>query len=455
MPIFKYTVANKEGKKLSGTVEAPDEQIARTELNNLGFSILSFQETKEVPKVDPKLTKFIFEAIDKNSKLITGSIPSKTQEDAFKKLSTEYALTVTAIWEQGASGEEIENARKKGPQFLQEELTKEIEKSQEKNLEQQKEEQFLKNKIETIISQVTQLLKDLDKELDPNTKKEISKRINKLLRIKQSKNLNYILSTAENLLEFMEDQEKELKEKGYQEKRLELQMKTKKLLNELHESSKPKTLSEDILRKIENWEDVHKKEKKGEIAVKFITRFLEKIKKIFQTPEELKVIKNQIKIYNKQLWEFAKLYIKEPTKEYKAKVKESLKTIWKARKKAKHSLKYAKQILKKREKIQKTETHLVLSFIEEMNSLTGWLLAFYLVYYLISLYITTKNFSLPIIPQGFYVYESQLFKYVLVILFLLHATTSLKVNFFRKSLIASIILVPVFIFGTIVILLNF
>ena len=70
MAIFKYSVANTEGKKLSGTVEAPDESTARTELNNLGFSILLLQETFEQPKLDASLSKFVFEAIDKNSKLI-------------------------------------------------------------------------------------------------------------------------------------------------------------------------------------------------------------------------------------------------------------------------------------------------------------------------------------------------------------------------------------------------
>ena len=105
--ILKYTVANKEGKKLSGTVEAPDENTARTELNNLGFSILLLQETKETPKIDSSLIKFIFEAIDKNSKLISGSIPAKNEEDALNKLSTEYSLTGSAIWLENSTSEQI------------------------------------------------------------------------------------------------------------------------------------------------------------------------------------------------------------------------------------------------------------------------------------------------------------------------------------------------------------
>jgi hypothetical protein len=458
MPIFKYTVANKEGKKLSGTVEAPDEQIARSELNNLGFSILELKETKQAPKIDSKLTIFMFEAIDKNSKLVSGTIPAENQEDAFKKLQTEYALTVTGIWEQGATEEQIAAARRKGTKSLQDELIAEEEKAHEQNLAQQKEEQFTKTKIETILHEVHELLQTFDKDIDLDKKAEINKKINKLLRIKHSKNLNYILSTAEELLNYIQEQESELKIKGKQDKRFELHVKTKKLLNTLQKSSRPQTISEDILSKIDNWIKTHGgKEKDKKTSTIVIGSILQKIKSFFVTPPQLQVIKDQIKVYNRQLWEFAKLYFKEPTKEYKEKVKNSLKTVWKARKKAIHSLKYAKKLIKERKKAQREEAqeNVIATFIEELNSLTGWLLAFYLIYYIVSLYLTTKNFGLATVPKAFYVYDSHLFKYILSIIFLLHATTALKINFFKKSIIANFVLAPVFIFGSIIVLLNF
>ena len=95
------------------------------------------------------------------------------------------------------------------------------------------------------------------------------------------------------------------------------------------------------------------------------------------------------------------------------------------------------------------------SFIGELNALTGWLLAFYIIYYFVSLYLKTKDFGLSGIPKGFIVYESRIFKYILVTLFLLHITTAIKINFFKKNLIADIILLPVFIFATIISILNF
>lgn len=456
MPIFSYTVANKEGKKLSGTVEAPNEQTARVELNNLGFSILELKETAQAPQIDSKLTKFFFEAIDKNSKLVSGTIPAENEGEAFSKLKSEYALMVSAIWKEGASEKEIAEARKKGTQSLQDELVKEEEQKAKEDLNQQKEEQFTKTKIEYILKEVHNILQTFDQDIDMEKKAEINKRLNKILRIKQSKNINYILTSAEDLLKYIQEQEKNLKEHGKQEKRLELHLRTKKLLDELNKTSSPKSISDDIITKINTWEQSHTgKKEKEKATTMFVGSILIKVKSWFTTPPQFAAIKEQIKVYNRQLWEFVKLYFKEPAPEYKAKVSSSLKTIWKARKKAIHSLTQAKKLLKERKRAEQSDEHIIMSFIEELNTLTGWLLAFYLIYYMVSLYLTTKNFGLTEIPQAFFVYDSQLFKYILAIIFLLHATTSLKVNFFRRSVIASFILIPIFLFGSIVVLLNF
>lgn len=457
MPIFKYTVANQEGKKLSGTVEAPSEKIARKELNNLGFSILQLTETQEAPTIDSSLNIYIFEAIDKNSKLINGTIPSKNEEEAFTKLHEEYALTVTAIWPQGASEEEINEAKKKGNIRVQEELQKveqNITKSKEKNLQKEKETAFTKAKIETVLNQVNKLLSEFDQEFEKDQKLEINKKINKLLRIKNSTNLDYILSSAEDLLTFIQKQEVTLKEKGHQDKRIELQMKTREMLDELNKKAKPQSLSEDIIQKIETWES-HKEEKKEVYKEGFLAKTLNKTKKLFKSKPEIMVIKQQIKIYNRQLWEFSKLYFKEPTPEYKEKVKNSIKTIYNARKKAKHSLKHAIAILKERKQQKAEEDQIMTTFTNELNAFTGWLLAFYIVYYFIALYITTKNFGLTSIPDGFLVYKSHIFKYALGIIFILHSTTSVKLNFLQKSKIANIALPIIFIFGSIIVLLNF
>ena len=453
MAIFKYTVANKEGKKLSGTIEADSEETARKELNGLGFSIFALQETQSLPTLDQKLKKFTFEGVDKNSNLLSGTIPAETEQEAASRLESEYNLTITAIWPDGASEEEIKKAQATGSAKLQEQLKIDLEESKTKNLEQQKQEAFIKTKIETILKQVTDLLQKFDQQFDPEQKAGINKRINKLLRIKNSNNYDYILTTAHELLSFIEEQEKSFKEKGFKEKEFELKVKTTRLLDELNRSATPKTISEDILNRINDWESHHKN--KLSVTVKFLAKILMYIKKLFETPPEIRVIKEQIHTYNKQLIEFVKLYFKEPTKEYKDKVKKTLGTIWRARKKAKHSLKQVKKLLRERHREKAIKEQLTLSFIIELNSLTGWLLFFYATYYFVSLYLSTKDFGIDIVPQGFSVYESHIFKYLLVIIFLLHVTTALKVNFFKKSLLANVLLPTFFVFATIITLLNF
>jgi len=458
MAIFKYTVANKEGKKLSGTVEAPEEQTARIELNNLGFSILSLEETTEAPQIDSSLTKFAFEAIDKNTKLVSGTIPAKDEPEALEKLKTEYSLTVSAIWPENATPEQIIEAKTRGSQQLQQALkTAETENATatitEEAIEQQKKNQETRAKIDNALNEVSVLLKEFDGEFDPKQKNEINKKIDKILRIKNSTNLAYILDTATELLEFIQAQEKSLKEKGHEEKRLELKMETSKMLDELNSTHK-KTLSEDILGKINKWQ-AQNTTANTSTGNKILNSLLNKIKGLFETPPAILALKEQIKAYNKQLWEFAKLYFKEPTPEYKEKVKNSLKGIWQARKKAVENLKQIKKQLKESSKEPKAEENIILSFVEEINAFTGWLLTFYVIYYFSSLYINTKDFGLSSIPKGFEIYNSHIFKYVFVILFLLHAGTSIKVNFFRKNILADIIIVPVFIFGSIIALLNF
>lgn len=455
MAIYKYTVANREGKKLSGTVEAPDETTARKELNNLGFSILLLQESPDNTPEDNSVKKFIFEAVDKNSRLVSGTIPASNENEALERLETEYSLTITAIWDKNAGEKEIEEAKQKGSRRLQERLKSEVEYTRSKNLEAQKEEEFVKTKIETVLTQVNEILQKFDQTFDQEQKSEIHKRINKLLRIKNSTNFDYILLTAYELLQFLEKQENKLAEKGYKEKEFELKIKTKRLLDELNKSEAPQTISEDIVKRINEWELHHRQGTEASVSTKIFGKILHKIKTIFQDPLEIVVIKDQIKVYNKQLWEFIKLYFKEPTPEYKDKVKKTISTIWRARKKAKSSLHYVKKIIKDRKKQEKLETSFSFSILEEINSLTGWLLLFYIMYYFSSLYLNTKAFGFQNIPAGFHVYDSRIFKYLLVIIFLAHSCSSLKINFFQKNKIANIILPVFFISATIITLLNF
>src|SRR3989338_5299487 len=98
---FKYTATNNQGKTLSGIINAGNETLARTQLNNLGFSILELKAiTDDVISPKPKsekLEKFEFEALDKNGKKIAGTIPAKDPVLAYKRLFEEYHFTIQQL----------------------------------------------------------------------------------------------------------------------------------------------------------------------------------------------------------------------------------------------------------------------------------------------------------------------------------------------------------------------
>ncbi|MBL4695126.1 hypothetical protein JKY72_07215 [Candidatus Gracilibacteria bacterium] len=441
MPVFKYTVANREGKQLRGSVEAPDQNIAKSELSNLGFSVLTLEESAEILKKSNS-PKFAFEAKDNNGKSISGTIPAKDRKEAFTRLQREYNLSVDVLWKEGS-------ANKEDTLSLQSEESERIEKEKEQKIDEQKEKQFVKTKVEHLLQKVNEIIQKYEQDFDKQQNAEIQKKINKLLRIKSSTNTDYILKTAEELLEFIQSQEKTLKEKGNTDKQISLKMETKELMRELNTGSKPKTLSGDIIGKLERL--------KNNTNSEILTNFPEKTRNFFKTPATIKVIKEKISNYNKQIFDFVKLYFKEPTPEYKEKVKNSIKEVWEKRKSAVQNLKQVKKGIKehKSSEKEKKKEGFYLKASEEINALSGWLLAFYTTYYFASLYLSTKDFGFSEIPKGFAVYDSKLFKYILIFLFLLHASTALKTNFFRQNALANIILPGIFIFGSIIAFLNF
>ncbi len=448
MAVFKYTIANKQGKKLSGTIEATDEKSARSELNSLGFSVLILRETAEpLSPENPEFIKFFFEAIDKNSRIVSGTIPAKSEEEAFLKLKNEYNLTASAIWQQNSTPKQIEDARQKGSGKLQEEIVKKEQMSVDDESEEKQQEAGSRVKINNVLNEVSTLLKTFDKDFNPQQKAEINKKIDKLLRIKNSTNFDYILETANDLVKFIQSQEEEFKKQGHDEERIQLKIQTNQMIQDLNKTKKP-SLSETFFKKIERFEKKYQNNK-------YFRPFLRIIKRFFASPPEVLEIKKKIQAHNTKIIELFKLYFKEPTPEYKQKVKESIKNVWVARKESIKDLKEIKKKFKSQQSEGTEEENLLLSFVEEVNSFSGWLLFFYIIYYFGSLYLNTKDFGLPYVPAGFELYSSTLFKYVFAIIFLLHSVTSLKVNFFRQSLFATAILVPVFVLGSIIILLNF
>jgi hypothetical protein len=436
MQSYKYTVTNSDGKKMSGTIDAPSEDVARKELNELGFSILHLDEYDSTKEKKDSKKKFFFEALDKEGKFINGTVPAETKEEAIQKLNQNYQINVSALWPENASVEEITKARKEGLNQGSPEETPATEQVNENAL-----------KINKILEDIQKLIETQNQNLDEPSKKIVDQKINKLMRIKNSTNENYIVKTASDLLQTIDN---------LTENSVDVRVKTKEILDKLTKNQKNKSFSEDILDKIDSWQNKHTQEiKSGKTGTSIVNNILEKVKQSFQKPLEIAALEDQIKAYNRQIWEFIKLYFKEPTKEYKQQVKENIKKIFKARKKAKTNLKTLKKELKKRRELG--EEKIGSSFLKELNNFSGWLLFFYLAYYFTGLYIHNKNFGVNLenLPEALDIYQTSLFKYLLVIIFLLHSATAIKIHFFKKSKIASALLIISFIVLSLITILNF
>lgn len=460
MSLFKYTVTNKEGKKLSGTIEAVSEILARQELNDLGFSILDFSEITNIESETKEgHEKFEFEAIDIHSKIVKGTIPAVNIVVASKRLKTEYDLTVLAIWKENSKPEEIEKAKNEGKIKLQnflEQLSQE-KTSSEQAQSNSSEQVFIKEKVDYILKKVLNLLKKFDTEFDPETKNEINKKIDKLLRIKNSNNTEYISITAKELLSYIESQAKSLEEKGYHDKRIELKLETSSLLDELKKTQAPKTLKEDLSSKLKKWQKKHQitDPNNANFFNKLINKFVVFTNKVFYINPEIQVLNDEISVLKKQRFDLFKLIFKEPTKEYRNRLITNIKTISTTIKGIKGKIKTIKKGQKSVEKKEDTsKIQITNETIEEINILSGFILFIYLAYYFIAHLLTVEEiFTTP--PNGFNLFQDNIFKYMISIIFIIHALSSIKINFFPKNKIINISFPLIGILLIVLTLLNF
>src|SRR5260221_2425373 len=136
MPKYRYSVVNQENKSLSGTISAPDEQGARNELNQLGFSVIGMTEIPETEGAEahegPQLPTFEFAGIDKSQKRVVGTIQAEDRLNAYKRLITEYAFEVEYLVDQSLPEEQKTQEKAKGIFELQNQVDEEAQLVQKK-----------------------------------------------------------------------------------------------------------------------------------------------------------------------------------------------------------------------------------------------------------------------------------------------------------------------------------
>lgn len=463
MPKYQYNVINQENKALSGTISAPDEQSARAELNQLGFSVIGMveiPETAEQAQEGPSMPVFEFAGIDKTLKRVVGTIQAEDRYNAFKRLVTEYAFEVEYLVDQNLPEAQKTEEKAKGVFELQNQMDEELQVLQKKvsgenqdMKEFEEKQEILKAQVDFVLKKVKEMLDLYENEMKRETKEQIRKYVDKILRIKSSTNLDYIRKTCEELLTFLQKEEIFLHEEARMKERTQMVLEAKSMMMQLHSTKGAANMSiNELLRR---WREKHIfKNERPSFFEKAADFFVGIMIGFMPENDEIKEIQRQIEIVNQQLRQYLVLYFQATTPEYKKEAKTSFFKLRIEKKKLKKELKEAR----KRLKSQYREVGGVMpfdNFTKELLSFTGWLLAFYLIYYFASIYLNTKELGTLNLPQTFTVYKTNFLKYFLTTLFLFHSAVSIKINFFRKSEVATLVITPVFLLTTAVIILNF
>jgi hypothetical protein len=461
MAKFRYTVINPENKKLTGTIVAPDEKGAREELNQLGFSIITIEILEEVEnEAEEQVPTFEFAAIDKSLKRIVGTIKASDRYSGYKRLVKEYSFEVEYLIDLSLDEAEKTAQRQKGVYDLQNKLDEEEIKLKQKNNEEEfdlesfhVEQKALQTQVEFVLKKVKEMLDLYENDIRPETKEKIRRAIDKILRIKNSTNFDYIRKSCEDLLKFIQQEEIFLYEDKKKKEHAKLTLEAKNMMAGLHR--KDDGINKDIFAQLKTWRYTHittKEQPSGlEILFNFLISFLIGFSR---ENEEIRDLNQQIRTLRQQIFQYIKLYLQANTSELKVEAREGLQKLLRERKKLKNQLKNAKKNQKLALK-NKNQTSSLENFSQEVLIFSGWLLAFYLIYYFSAYYITTKNFSPIQLPSLTPIYSSSFLKYLLTGLFLFHSILSLKIHFFRRNGLATLVMTPCFIFVMILIFLNF
>ncbi|MFA6528740.1 MAG: hypothetical protein WCT46_04325 [Candidatus Gracilibacteria bacterium] len=487
MPQYKYIAITQDNQKMTGSLNAQNEDDARKELNTLGLAILNITATdspqttptsiKETPQTQPQppevprkieeipikttqkdlskadgkiLIKFEFEARDKTGKKIVGTIPAADKFSAFKRLVTEYQFDISYISRTDATQEEKNHDRTEGTELLKAQ-TKDLQKAKEelsqetnKNKDFEEKQKILLAKVDYVLNKIKDVLQKFDQEIKPENKKIIQGYIDKLLRIKNSTNLEYIEHTTEELLEKIQSQELFLHKETLQKEKASIMLQSQELMASLHSSDKQTpTFLEDIRNKL------------PKLKIKPLQKLIENVINRFHTDPEIASLKSLIKNTNKQAITYAKIWLKTKDKEAKKQISESIKGILNERKELKTRLANLRHQKKTKAITQEVKIEKD-TLVEESANFLGWLLGFYLIYYFATYYLAQKKLDYTLsLPWDTDITKNPSLRYLVAIIFLWYILLAGKTKFFPKQKLITPVLGFMGLIATALLIFNF
>ncbi len=464
MPQYSYTVINKENQQLNGTINAPDEASARKELNAMEFAILSITDISNyaapaAETLPENVLKFEFSATDKNNKKVVGTIQGEDLFSVYKRLLFEYKFDVQQLFAANLSDKEKDEAIIKGVDELKDRLAEEKmaeEEAQKKHeqdeIEFEKKQVKMKGQIDFILQKVSEMLDTYKDELDPPRRVKIKYFVEKLLRIKNSTNLEYIKQTCEEMLTYLQKEEIFLHQEQRLKEKTKLSIEAKSMMMQLERIDKS---GKDMFSSMREWRKKHITDNPDpgftDKVIDFFIGFL-----IGSVPEddEMLAAREKIRNTNTQLREYVTIYFQTPEPDFKKEIWGTLVSLWNQRKQDKKIL--AALIHKKQlEKLGNVEYTATEILEKEIFGVTGWVLTFYMIYYFATIYLNSKQISFIPETRLNLLFKTSIVKYFFTTLFFFFCFLGIKIEFLRRKPLTTPLLLIVFVVCSSLIILNF
>jgi hypothetical protein len=416
MTKFQYTAISQQGKSLNGIIDADTKENARNKLYQLKLTVVSLEQVSKEDSNQKDYLKYKFEAFDKNSKKVIGTIASSSLLSAFEKLSKEYDLEVKKLASTTATEAEFEISSLKIQQFTSQLNTLQENKTNDtSNLEFQKNKQ--KEEFQKVIEEIISTIRLINSKYSSQLKPEAIDFLNKyeihLNKIKFSENTENIIQAALKVLNHIQTSEIFLSNSENYEEQLDLQLDILRL-NKIVSSHS--TQHNELIQTFSNT--------LAKIGLKLNTNLKSKFNKLTGYLEIVFKTKSR-KIRQEALIKFFKEIGRKfsSTKETKA----------------------AGIFTENNYKVNKTES--------ELLSLTSWLLSVFLAFYFISVFITEKNAKFQL-NKLFFIYNTKFLIYIITATILIHSAIKVNILLKTKKFQNKSLTYPIFLLLYLMIIIN-
>lgn len=434
MPAFHYIALNQEQKELAGVIEAPDEAAARKKLNELTLSVVSLNTLNQVPQ--SSALRFEFQAIDKNGKKVVGTIAAEDPVKAYARLFGEYQLTITAL----VDAEKEQNIAELHKAYERLYGTKKkTDQAGEGAGSFEKERQELLSKVDFTMQRMEEFLKTNYADLKIDERDTLRGYLNQLMRIKDSTNLEHIKTTCERMLDHIQKQELFINEGQKLRESSKLKIETKALLDQLKQTG----LQQDI-DLVKTAHRLQENRLLRPFVTFLLTTFTEQNSEIIKLKQDIKVLNSNIRSY-------LKVFVFGKTKALRIEALESIKMLRAEKKRLQLKIDAVRMEVAQAEAASLPQS----LFWERISAVLGWVLAFYILSYVLSYPFTIKQFGIAAkLPKNFYFYHTGFMKGLTIFLFLFYGAIAIRNYWLPHHRIASYLLMPLTCATFLLIIIN-